>query len=571
MLAAGALVTVALALPGFQWSLGGRDAGTYVNEVVQIQERGAVEVTEPSLATVPPALRGYLGRSGLYPGEDAGRSSAEIVRLGFHTWPAVRAAAGYATDDEGAWSLAVIAGLALLLTAFTARRLAPRHGEVAAVATALLLLCSVAFSWYARFPMTELPALAMLAGGIWLWAVSAPVQNAYGAATAGVLLGLTFLYRPDGLFTLAAVALLAVWLVVTGRFGRAAWALTIATLATAIVAFVHIARFAWGYFTSNWDRHAHAVAYVAPLALIALALVAVLAARRRRSVDAFLDRHTRAVGIALAVVAAGGVGLIVVGGRVLGWNGATWVTWYAEWSGVALAVAGIALATGPAFARDRGAVLFLPVAVLLGTLAIYGVNARVQTDHFWAVRRLVSSVLPLLAVFAGVAVAYLWADRRLRVVAVVALAATAVLEAIDLRPALRFDEYRGSTQQLSALDRLLGPSNTLVITPWLNAAHPDGRYGVPLRVRFHRTAVPVNRLELDPLASWVRDQVTQRPVRIVALLGRLPILPRGVKAVRESAITLNLPEYDQTKAEIPRGSHRLKIPLVVYRLVRTDR
>ena len=409
LLAAGALVTIALALPGFEWSLGGRDAGTYVNEVVQIQERGAVEVTEPSLATVPPALRGYLGRSGLYPGEDAGRSSAEIVRLGFHTWPAVRAAAGYATDDEGAWSLAVIAGLALVLTALVARRLAPRHGQVAAIATALLLLCSVAFSWYARFPMTELPALAMLAGGIWLWAVSAPVQNAYGAATAGVLLGLTFLYRPDGLFTLAAVALLAVWLVVTGRFGRAAWALAIATLVTAIVAFLHIARFAWGYFTSNWDRHAHAVAYVAPLALLALALVAVLAARRRRTVDAFLDRHTRAIGIAIAIVAAGGVGLIVVVGRAAGWNGATWVTWYAEWPGVALAVAGIALATGPAFARDRGAVLFLPVAVLLGTLAIYGVDARVQTDHFWAVRRLVSSVLPLLAVFAGVAVAYLWA------------------------------------------------------------------------------------------------------------------------------------------------------------------
>jgi hypothetical protein len=151
---------------------------------------------------------------------------------------------------------------------------------------------------------------------------------------------------------------------------------------------------------------------------------------------------------------------------------------------------------------------------------------------------------------------------------VVALAATAVLEAIDLRPALRFDEYRGSTRQLAALDRLLGPSNTLVITPWLR--QPDGRYGVPLRARFHRTAVPVNRLELDPLASWVRDQVSQRPVRIVALLGRLPILPRGVKAARESAITIDLPEYDHTIGHIPRGSHRLRIPLVVYRLVRTD-
>ena len=464
----------------------------------------------------------------------------------------------------------MIAGLALLLTAFVARRLAPRHGQVAAVATALLLLCSVAFSWYARFPMTELPALAMLAGGIWLWAVSAPVQNAYGAATAGVLLGLTFLYRPDGLFTLAAVALLAVWLVVTGRFGRAAWALTIATLATAIVAFVHIARFAWGYFTSNWDKHAHAVAYVAPLALLALALVAVVAARRRRSVDAFLDRHARAIGIALAVVAAGGVGLIVVGGRVLGWNGATWVTWYASGPASRWRWRASRSATGPVFARDRGAVLFLPVAVLLGTLAIYGVNARVQTDHSG---RCGGS-------FVGAAATRGVRRRRRRLPVGRPPAARGGggrprrdrrPGGGDLRPALRFDEYRGSTRQLAALDRLLGPSNTLVITPWLNPAHPDGRYGVPLRVRFHRAAVPVNRLELDPLASWVRDQVSQRPVRIVALLGRLPILPRGVKAVRESAITLNLPEYDQTKDQIPRGSHRLKIPLVVYRLVRTDR
>jgi hypothetical protein len=570
VLAVAAVATVLLALPGFEWSLGGRDAGTYVNEAVQIQERGAVEVTEPSLATVPPAVRDYLGRSGLYPGEDAGRGSARIVRLGFHTWPALRAAAGYATDDAGAWSLAVIAGLALLLTTFAAFRLAPRHGEAAALATAVILLCSVAFSWYARFPMTELPALAMLAGGIWLWAVSAPAQNAYGAGTAGVLLGLTFLYRPDGLFTLAAVALLAVWLVVTGRFGRAAWALTLATLVTAIVAFLHIARFAWGYFTSNWDRHAHAVAYVAPAALLVLAVIALLAARRRRAVEAFLERHAGTIGLVLTVLAAGGVGLIIVGGRLLGWNGATWVTWYAEWPGVALAVAGIALATTPAYARDRGAVLFLPVAVLLGTLAIYGVNARVSLDHFWAVRRLVSSVLPLLAVFAGVAVAYLWADRRLRVIAVVALAATAVLEALDLRPALRFDEYRGSTRQLAALDRLLGPPDTLVITPWLNPDHPDGRYGVPLRARFHRDAVPVISFELAPLADYVRDQTGRRPVRLVALLGRVPTLPRGVRAVRESRITLDLPAYDQPTDRIPRGGHRLKIPLTVYRLVRTD-
>ena len=139
-LVAAALATIALALPGFEWSLGGRDAGTYVNEVVQIQDRGAVEISEPSLDTLPANIQRALPLGGRYPGEYFGDQPGEIIRLGFHTWPALRAAAGYATGDEGDWVLPVIAGLALLMTALAARRLAPEHGDVAALATAGLLL-----------------------------------------------------------------------------------------------------------------------------------------------------------------------------------------------------------------------------------------------------------------------------------------------------------------------------------------------------------------------------------------------------------------------------------------------
>ena len=87
----------------------------------------------------------------------------------------------------------------------------------------------MAFHWYARFPMTEIPALALLAGGIWLWAVAAPARPRTAAGVAGFLLGLTFLMRPDGLFTVGAVALLAAWLLATGRFDRPARALVLAT------------------------------------------------------------------------------------------------------------------------------------------------------------------------------------------------------------------------------------------------------------------------------------------------------------------------------------------------------
>ncbi len=60
-------------------------------------------------------------------------------------------------------------------------------------------------------------------------------------------------------------------------------------------------------------------------------------------------------------------------------------------------------------------------------------------------------------------------------------------------------------------------------------------------------------------------------MRVVTLFGHLPPLPRGVQAVRESEVALDLPEYDKTVREIPRGGHRLRLPLVIYRLERSAR
>ncbi len=92
---------------------------------------------------------------------------------------------------------------------------------------------------------------------------------------------------------------------------------------------------------------------------------------------------------------------------------------------------------------------------------------------------------------------------------------------------------------------------------------------MPLRVRFHRPAVPVFRLDRQPLAAWVTDQVARRPVRLVTYFGRVPPLPPGLTAVRESAETIDLAEFDQTVDQIPRGGHRLRMPLVIYRLEAT--
>ena len=52
----------------------------------------------------------------------------------------------------------------------------------------------------------------------------------------------------------------------------------------------------------------------------------------------------------------------------------------------------------------------------------------------------------------------------------------------------------------------------------------------------------------------------------MTFFGRVPPLSPGLTAVRETAVTIDLPEFDQPKDQIPRGGHRLRLPLVVYRL-----
>jgi hypothetical protein len=79
----------------------------------------------------------------------------------------------------------------------------------------------------------------------------------------------------------------------------------------------------------------------------------------------------------------------------------------------------------------------------------------------------------------------------------------------------------------------------------------------------------VFRLDRQPLATWVIGQIALRPVRLVTLFGRVPPLAPGLTAIRESVVTINLAEFDQTVDQIPRGGHRLRLALVVYRLQAT--
>ena len=267
--------------------------------------------------------------------------------------PPLRAAAGYASGDEGAWALPVIAGLALLLTALAGppagararRRRGARDGGAPAR--------SVAFHWYARFPMTEIPALALLAGGIWLWAVAAPARATYAAGVAGVPA------RPDvpdaARRAVHASAPSRCWrrgCSPTGRFdraaaragagdrrhGRASRSSTSGgsrgrtSPATGSATRTRSrSRRRWRRSCWRWSRCWPRAAGAAVDGMLG----ATSATDRPRARDR-RGRRARAAASSL--------------GRLLDWNGATWLTWYATWPGLVLAVGGLAVAVAPAFA-----------------------------------------------------------------------------------------------------------------------------------------------------------------------------------------------------------------------------
>ena len=403
-LAIGALAAALLiaALPAFDATLGGSDAGTFANEAIRLQQRHATEAAEPALAAVPAAVLQALPSAGAFTGwQVSSPGAADQLADGFHLWPSIAAAAGDATGDDGVWSLAPIAALGLLSVAILALRLAPVRPEVAAVIAATLLAVNVAFVWFARSPTTGQLALAFLMTALWLRVDAARRSAPRLAVAAGLLAGMAVLTQPAAIAAIVAVAAFGVWRWRDGAFDRVEAAFCLAFGAIVGLATVHVALFAWSDLTATWSAAA-------------------------------------------------------------GWPQVDWLTWYATLPGLGLAAVGLAIAVRADRTRPRLALIGLPLLLLVSELPV----AESGAAQIAAIDRYLPVAIPLLAVFGGIATGTALAARRraVAIVAIVAAAATVAIELAALVPTLRVDEHRGAAAQIGRLDAALGPPETLVLT-----------------------------------------------------------------------------------------------------------
>ncbi|WP_250442489.1 hypothetical protein [Actinotalea sp. C106] len=93
-------------------------------------------------------------------------------------------------------------------------------------------------------------------------------------------------------------------------------------------------------------------------------------------------------------------------------NSVTWQSWYFGWPMVVLAFAGLALVAYRAFARRDGRYLVL-LAVVAAPSALYLWRVSITPDHIWAMRRFLPLTIPGFLIMATIALAALWAARRI--------------------------------------------------------------------------------------------------------------------------------------------------------------
>lgn len=482
-----ALVASCTLLPPVDTTLSSQDASIHRLAGLHLGREGSLVVHDPLLAEIGAADRrglfeqGALGLVDLsrvrFPGGLVAPSerSADVVPSFAHllaVWIAV--ADGIAGERAVGWL-----GPTFVATAWWAvGLLASRRGGVAAAAAAIALLATwLPQHWFGRFLMPEVLAEALVWCGAAAIAFAPTGTGGAAAAVGGLSLGVACFARLEQLTIFLPSLLLARALLPSDRrvLPRAAWPWlgAAAVHAAAHLAIVptdygkRMAAVATGAIARAWSLlggEPRTVAVSGALLLLAVA-TATIALRRARP------------GIATRVAAGAGGSLafagILAGTPPDGLPAVSWLSWYVPWPAWIAAAIGLLPPAWP-----PGAIVALAIEAIDQV-----VSPRVTPEQVWGSRRLVTVVLPLVALAAARALRARsrpqpwWLPRAAAALVVLAVA----MGALGLRAVAFRRPQHGSAAFAREIDQALpagaavlvaGPLDWLHLAPllWSNGA-----------------------------------------------------------------------------------------------------
>ncbi len=514
-----------------QFVIGAADAGVYVNLAASIADTGSILVEERLLDDVSPELGRLLVRE-----LETDAVSPYIVLPGFYlfdlpadeltpqfyhlhpVWQALAYALAGSTAGgvqaalqlTGLWALA--GSLAIYLTVRQAA-----GWQVAALALVGLSINALQV-WFARYPTTEAMSQFYLWAGFWAtggW-LAGRAPGRLWALLGGLSLGLFFLVRIDSVMIVPALALLGLWLWLSGQHrSTALWFFVPAT-------FLLLHALAHGYWQSRpyfLDLYGYALTLLRDswwLALVALAagggFLWLLGRVRGR-----LSRLERLRPWLLGALAAGFL-LYAENGRLVrplleettAWldpfsaspipvlDHENWLrlAWYLSPVGVGLGVVGICLLI---WRVERKIALWVGISALFAVFFLW--NIRANPHQIYAMRRYVPAVMPLFIIGGAYVVGRLAAQRRRWASGAAALLAVAWLGGLGwgARGFVQQVDYPDLLPQLAQLDSQLEPQAILLF----NDAQPITQgdiVGTPLRFLFGHDVLSVRAISPEQMA-----------------------------------------------------------------------
>jgi hypothetical protein len=580
-----------LFFPSSEYVMGGKDPGTYMNEGIQIAQRGSIVIHDSVLEAVPEEFRPMflsIDAGEVEQGLDEGvrfmgffvqsRSRGEVMGQFPHAFPAW-IAIGYGLDGlSGArHAVGVWAILGLLAVFFAAARFT---GRGPAFVGTVLLAINVAEVWYSRYPNSEMMQQALLFAGLLGLARVFQDDDRFFAPVAAVLLGVMMFARFDSLILIGSVSAGLLLLVADGK--RLGWSFMLLLAAFLAAAAAYFGGPLRAYVAIPLMQIGGTRGVATAVALVIGSGLALRGVRARwprliASVRPWVPRLLAAGLIAAALYAyfwRQPVGRLAEHDayalRVFGW--------YVGPSGLLAAVAGFAVMAWTRFWKD-------PVLLAVGTLVsgFFFYKIRIVPEHFWQARRYLPLILPLACVMMAAAAfapyrarvgrpAASTAAARLRTGALYLAAPLAVLSFIGwtfaaaTRPLLHHVEYAGLIPALERLAGGFGDRDLVLIEPRnssdTHVLAPPLAYIYARNVLLFASPRP-DRAQLEQFLIWASGRYDR--VLLVADGGFAFASPRiGVTPLRIDRFSI--PEYESLRNAFPHRVLYKPFDLYIYEL-----
>jgi hypothetical protein len=571
--------------PPAEYVIGGKDPGVYVNEGIQIGQRGALVTHDPVVAAVPPPYRNlfypshrndayysvrFMGFFIMNP--DTGAVVGQFPHL-LPLWIAIGYGVYGLTGALHVLGIAAIVGVLGLY--FAGARIV---GRTAAGVAAALLAISVIEVWFARYPNAEMLGQALLFGGLLAFGRSHIDGNPFFEPVAAVLLGLLLFARIDGILGVAGIVSAALLVRVVGIRLKPAFIGPLMLFGFAAFAYFVVLLSAYASLPLYFLRHPTPlqIAFFGGAALLVLVLYALTGVAAVAAViRAWLPRALAVFMVALALYA---FFLRQPGGRLAlhDANSLRMFAWYLHPAALALSLIGLTLVCWRQFWQ---APAFILSACTYALFVFYKI--QIVPEHFWMARRFVMMIMPAALLFASAAIFTGFREQLLRPartarfmakgdrftriairLVLLTLVASSLLAAT--RAILTHVEYRGVIPKLEALASRFGDRD-LVIVESRNASDAHV-LALPLAYIYARNVLVLNspkpnKALFTSFLGWARSRYAH-----VYFLGGggTDLLSRHIGVEDVGGDRFQVPEYESLRNAYPTHVRRKEFDYGLY-------